>query len=121
VRLMKSAFANADAAAGAIDREFRGFYKSQGSAVDEKEVTRSVAALQAVYRRNVFPAMKVTWGSYPDNRGHLTSTGCFRCHDGSHADPSGATISAECELCHKDTAFPGNETLGPSPVSTSGR
>jgi hypothetical protein len=107
VRLMKSSYANADAAAAAIDREFRGFYRSQGAAVDEESVTRSVAALQAVYRRNIFPAMKVTWGSYPDNRGHLTSTGCFRCHDGSHADATtGATISAECELCHKDTSPP---------------
>ena len=121
VRLMKSSYANADAAAGAIDREFRGFYKSQGRTVDEKEVTRTVAALQAVYRRNVFPAMKVTWGSYPDNRGHLTSTGCFRCHDGSHADASGATISAECELCHKDPALAADQSLGLSPVSTTGR
>ena len=104
VRLMKSSYTNADAAAGAIDRELRSFYKSQGSTVDEMEVARTVAALQAVYRRNVFPAMKVTWGSYPDNRGHLTATGCFRCHDGSHTDAAGATISAECELCHKDTS-----------------
>jgi len=104
VRLIKASYANADQAASAIDRGFRDFYKSQGPTVDEKEVTRSVSALQAAYRRNVFPAMKVTWGSYPDNRGHLTSSGCFRCHDGSHADAAGATISAECELCHKDTS-----------------
>ena len=104
VRLMKSSYATADEAAGAIAREFHGFYKAQGRTVDEKEVTRTVATLQALYRRNVFPAMKVTWGSYPDNRGHLTSTGCFRCHDGSHAEASGATISAECDLCHKDAS-----------------
>jgi len=79
---------------------------SRGGAVDDAAVTRSVAALQALYRRNVFPAMKVTWGSYPDNRGHVTSTGCFRCHDGSHADPTGAVISADCGSCHKDLAAP---------------
>jgi hypothetical protein len=106
VRLMRSSYANADEAAGAIDREVRGFYESHGGAVDAQAVTRTVGALQALYRRSVFPAMKVTWGSYPDNRGHLTSTGCFRCHDGSHTDASGATISADCELCHKDAVAP---------------
>jgi hypothetical protein len=84
----------------AIAREFRGFYQARGGAIDEAAVARTVAALQALYRRNVFPEMKVTWGSYPDNRGHLTSTGCFRCHDGGHAAAGGGVISADCEICH---------------------
>jgi radical SAM superfamily enzyme len=45
--------------------------------------------------------MKVNWGAYPNRNGHITSTGCFRCHDDSHADKSGATISADCDYCHK--------------------
>ena len=57
--------------------------------------------LQEVYRRNVFPAMSVTWGGYPDNLGHMTSNGCFRCHDDSHDAKDGTTISADCEYCHK--------------------
>jgi hypothetical protein len=65
-----------------------------------------VAALQEVYRRNVFPTMKVSWGSYPDNRGHLTSTGCFRCHDDSHTAKDGTTISADCEFCHRQIERP---------------
>ena len=32
--------------------------------------TRTVTALQGLYRRSVFPTMQVTWGTYPDNRGH---------------------------------------------------
>ena len=106
VRLMKATYASEDDAARAIDREFRGFYQSRGGPVDEQAVARTVAALQAVYRRNVFPAMNVTWGSYPDNRGHVTSTGCFRCHDDSHTDKSGATISADCEFCHRQIEPP---------------
>ena len=106
VRLMKASYAGEDEAGAAIDRELRGFYMSRGGAVDDAAVNRTVAALQALYRRNAFPAMKVTWGSYPDNRGHVTSTGCFRCHDGSHADPTGAVISADCGSCHKDLAAP---------------
>lgn len=106
VRLMKSTYASEDDAERTIDREFRGFYQSRGGPIDEQAVARTVAALQAVYRRNVFPAMNVTWGSYPDNRGHFTSTGCFRCHDDSHKDKSGAAISADCEYCHRQIEPP---------------
>jgi hypothetical protein len=98
---MKATYATEADAERTIDREFRGFYQSRGGPIDEQAVARTVAALQAVYRRNVFPAMNVTWGSYPDNRGHFTSTGCFRCHDDSHKDKSGAAISADCEYCHR--------------------
>jgi hypothetical protein len=71
------------------------------SAVDERELERTISSLRTIYRRNVFPAMKVTFGVYPDNIGHLTSTGCFRCHDGDHTAPDGSTIGADCEYCHK--------------------
>ena len=67
----------------------------------DAQVTGAVAALQAIYRRNVFPAMKVTFGTYPDNIGHITSSGCFRCHDGSLTAKDGSTINADCEYCHK--------------------
>ena len=78
----------------------RQFYTSAGSGADA-EVAGAVASLQNIYQRNVFPAMKVTFGTYPDNLGHITSTGCFRCHDGGHTAKDGTTISAECESCHK--------------------
>jgi nitrate/TMAO reductase-like tetraheme cytochrome c subunit len=106
VRLMKASYSSEDEAARVIDQGFRGFYKSRSGPVDEQAVAQTVAALQALYRRNVFPAMNVTFGSYPDNRGHITSTGCFRCHDDSHMDKSGATISADCEYCHKQSDAP---------------
>ena len=60
-----------------------------------------MTALQDIYRRNVFPVMKVTFGTYPDNLGHTTSSGCFRCHDGSLTAKDGTTINADCEYCHK--------------------
>ena len=50
--------------------------------------------------------MKVTWGTYPDNKGHVTSTGCFRCHDDSHKAKDGSTISADCEFCHTQIERP---------------
>jgi hypothetical protein len=63
-------------------------------------VTQAIVAAQDLYRRNVFPSMNVTWGSYPDNRGHAASLGCFRCHDDSHKAQDGSAISADCEYCH---------------------
>ena len=51
-------------------------------------------------RPNVFPSMKVTWGTYPNNIGHMAYPGCFRCHDGSHTTKDGKTLSNDCSLCH---------------------
>ena len=84
----------------AIDEELRRFYKANGEGADPR-VTQAVTVLQDIYRRNVFPTMKVTFGTYPDNLGHTTSSGCFRCHDSSHVTKDGASISGDCEYCHK--------------------
>ena len=70
-----------------------------------------VGAVQELYRRNVFPVMKVTCGSYPEQPGHITSNGCFRCHDG-RAAKDGSKISGDCESCHKQI-----ETPIPAPTS----
>ena len=100
MRLVKASYPSQDAADKGIDDGLRAFYQKQGGSSDE-EVRRAVRAFQDVYRRNVFPTMNVTWGSYPDQKGHVTSNGCFRCHDDSHAAKDGSTISADCEYCHK--------------------
>ena len=105
VRLVKVSYPSQDAGVAAVDRDLRAFYQSRGS-VDPKAVDRAVAALQQVYRSNVFPTMKVTWGTYPSNKGHITSTGCFRCHDDSHEAKDGSKISGDCELCHKQIERP---------------
>ena len=101
VKLVSATYSSHDEAAQAIDRGLRAFYDSQGAKADQQAVARSSTALQELYKRNVFPVMKVTWGSYPTNRGHNTSTGCFRCHDESHIAKDGSAISADCEYCHK--------------------
>ncbi len=99
VKLLTAEYPTQDEGVRAIERGLRTFYESRG--VDQQALARSVSALQDVYRHNVFPAMKVTWGSYPTNRGHLTSDGCFRCHDDSHKAKDGSLISGDCEWCHK--------------------
>jgi hypothetical protein len=98
---MKASYSSEDDALRAIDQGLRSFYESQGGSSNAQAVSRTVAALQDLYRHNVFPDMKVTWGAYPNNTGHITSTGCFRCHDDSHKAEDGTTISGDCEYCHK--------------------
>jgi nitrate/TMAO reductase-like tetraheme cytochrome c subunit len=63
-------------------------------------VDAAAQRLVAIYDRNVFPEMKVTWGTYPNNIGHMDYPGCFRCHDGSHTTKNGKTLSNDCSLCH---------------------
>jgi hypothetical protein len=106
VRLLKASYGSEAAADHEIDQQLRRFYSSDGRMADSQALGRAVAALQGVYRRNVFPAMKVTWGSYPDNAGHMASPGCFRCHDGSHTAKDGSTINADCEYCHRQVEKP---------------
>jgi hypothetical protein len=106
VRLLKASYPNEGDAMRAIESGLREFYASQGASVDQQVAARSIAAVQGVYRRNVFPGMKVSFGSYPDLKGHTVATGCFRCHDDSHAAPDGSVISADCDFCHKQLDAP---------------
>jgi len=110
VRLLKANYTGDDEALQAIDRELRAFYASRTN-VDQAAVSNAVTTLQNAYRHNVFPVMKVTWGAYPDNGGHNTSPGCFRCHDSSHTAKDGSTINSDCELCHKQVETPSASTV----------
>jgi len=101
VRLVSGPYTSQEAADRAIEDGLRNFYQSRGGSTDPKALAATVAAAQAAYHRNVFPTMKVTFGSYPDNKGHVTSNGCFRCHDDSHKAKDGTAISGDCDFCHK--------------------
>lgn len=65
-----------------------------------RDIDLTVAALQDILAHNVFPDMKVTFGSYPNNIGHVDSPGCFRCHDDEHKTADGRKIGQDCETCH---------------------
>ncbi len=66
--------------------------------------------LAAILERNIFPKMKVEWGTYRSNlqhfdvNGEMANVACFRCHDEAHATADGKTISQDCELCHSVVA-----------------
>jgi hypothetical protein len=64
------------------------------------EVEHAIQVTQRLFGRNVFPKMKVTWGTHPNNIGHVDSPGCFRCHDDQHKTQDGRVIKQDCELCH---------------------
>jgi nitrate/TMAO reductase-like tetraheme cytochrome c subunit len=100
VKLM-TAHATDEADAGAaIERGFRDFYESRRAATDQQLLTLTATELRELYQSNVFPTMKVTWGTYPNNKGHITSNGCMRCHDDSHEAKDGSKISGDCDYCH---------------------
>ncbi len=75
--------------------------------VDEnkKEIVRSGTFLLEAYLNNVWPKMKVSWGTYRQHLGHLYADegyGCFRCHDEEHKTKSGKLIKQDCDMCHDE-------------------
>ena len=115
VRLVKAEYGDQEAGARAIADELRKFYAPKGSAIAAGDLDQAVNTLQGLYRRNVFPVMKVTWGVYPDNLGHMTSSGCFRCHDGGHVAKDGTKINDDCEYCHRQVDVPPVTPTAPVP------
>lgn len=74
-------------------------------AENEEKIIRSGAYLLEAYLANVWPKLKVTWGTYKEHNGHRYEEdgfGCFRCHDEEHQTEFGKTISQSCDLCHDE-------------------
>jgi hypothetical protein len=100
VAALKDEYASGAEARSGIDARLR---KAFASHANDPALAPTVSAVQDIYSRNVFPAMKVKWATYPNNIGHTFFTGCFRCHDDSHKAGDGSVIKQDCETCH---AFP---------------
>lgn len=101
--LLKASYASQQQAGVLIPQRLQAFYRATDPAVLASQPARVRAAateLVALYDQNVFPSMKVTWGTHPNNIGHMSYPGCFRCHDGSHAARDGSTIPQDCSVCH---------------------
>lgn len=64
------------------------------------QLERAASALLEIYNGNIFPQMNVTWGTYPNNLGHMDFPGCFRCHDGNHKSKESHEITQDCNACH---------------------
>ncbi len=101
--VLKTRYASRDEALAGIERSIRGFYQQQYPELMTsrgQDITRAIEGLQRVHARNVFPAMRVTWGTHLNNRGHVDAPGCFRCHDDNHKSKDGKVIRQDCDLCH---------------------
>ena len=104
VKVLKAEYPTQEAASDAIGASLRQFYRGSYPALSAShgpDVDKAVAATQRIYQRNVFPEMRVGFGTYPNNIGHIDSAGCFRCHDDSHKATDGTKIGQDCESCHK--------------------
>jgi GNAT superfamily N-acetyltransferase len=99
VAAVRAVYVDRAAALDGIGSRLRNFYRTRGG-VDAHLVDRAVTGAQDAWAGNVFPAMKVAWGTYASQLGHVDNPGCFRCHDDSHKTRDGKVISQDCELCH---------------------
>ena len=108
VELLKKDWQTRQAAAEGLGTALEGYYRESYPDIATHragELAQAKQALLAIYDRNVFPDLKVTWGTYPNNLGHTDFPGCFRCHDGSHSTSDGKTITQDCGACHQALAM----------------
>ena len=87
--------------AGKLDRSIPFLRRAAIAALKgQSPLERQPAYIRTIASENLFPAMRVTWGTYPNNIGHDPFPGCFRCHDGEHSTKTGDSITQDCEACH---------------------
>jgi nitrate/TMAO reductase-like tetraheme cytochrome c subunit len=108
VEILKANYPSRADAVRRIPEAFESYYRQTYPAVwaqNQASVTNSARDVLAIWDRNVFPAMDLTWGHYPNNIGHTDYPGCFRCHDGSHTAKEGKAITQDCNACHNILAM----------------
>ena len=108
VELLKAEYSTQAEAGEKLPHDLAGFYEQNYPDVYKQriqDINQAAQTVLAIYHRNVFPDLKVTWGTYPNNLGHMDFPGCFRCHDGSHTAGDGKTITQDCNACHEPLAM----------------
>jgi formate-dependent nitrite reductase cytochrome c552 subunit len=103
LELLKGTYASEAEASAQIPLQLAAFYRAQHPEVltAKAALVKSAAdELVTLYSQNVFPYMKVTWGTHPNHIGHMSYPGCFRCHDGDHTAKDGTAITQDCSACH---------------------
>jgi hypothetical protein len=102
VALLRKSYVDDNDARTQLAQELRRLYPERPAS----EIDPAAAELATIWSRNVFPDLKVTWGTYANNLGHSDAEpGCFRCHDGSHATADGsASLDQDCSTCHEPIA-----------------
>ncbi len=108
VAALKANYADRAAASEQIPRTLTDFYRTKYPAIyqnDRATIETAAQQVKEIYLRNVFPEMKLSWGTHPNNIGHEDFLGCFRCHDGKHKSSDGRVISDDCSACHQVLAM----------------
>ena len=103
LEILKRSYPNRAEAAAQIPAALIAQYRDAYPAVYRQQMAQVRYAAQnllGIYDRNVFPAMKIAWGTYPNNIGHTDFPGCFRCHDGNHSSAGGKVVTQDCGACH---------------------
>lgn len=103
VKVLATKYTTEELAVTAIKEKLEKFYQEKYPDVwvgQRANIDQTVKAVIEIYKNNFFPKMKVSWEVYPDNIGHLMSSGCFRCHDDKHKDNEGRVLSKDCKVCH---------------------
>jgi nitrate/TMAO reductase-like tetraheme cytochrome c subunit len=103
LELLKGNYSSQDDARAKIPAQLVAFYRASNPSVLSTKgalVKSAGEGLVTLYTQNVFPDMKVTWGTHPNHIGHMSYPGCFRCHDGDHASKDGKSITQDCAACH---------------------
>ena len=101
--MLKGNYASEAEARVKIPAQLEAFYRTEHPEVLAAKAALVKSAgeqLATLYSQNVFPFMKVTWGTHPNHIGHMSYPGCFRCHDGDHTAKNGASIPQDCSVCH---------------------
>ena len=105
--LLNASYATIADANAAIDN-LRLTYETDYPAVATKysaELDKAIEEIKVIYGEIATPEMKVEAATYPNNLGHQSSPGCFRCHDGAHykvvnGKATQETIPSTCSTCH---------------------
>jgi mono/diheme cytochrome c family protein len=102
VEVMRASYPTMDAAAQGI-AALSDYYRTthpEYAAENAQTIQQAIEVITSTYRDSVFIDQKVDWNTHPNNIGHLSAPGCFRCHDGKHLTQDGQAIRLECNLCH---------------------
>ena len=103
IEVLKAEYPDRETAKRQIIEGLTAFYRTNYASLHNSRrsrVQQSAESVAEIYLRNIFPAMKMTWGVHPNNLGHNDFPGCFRCHDGSHTSADGQAIPNDCATCH---------------------
>lgn len=116
VETLSKPYNTTDEALNSIAKNVDEYYRTSHADVyltKKDSINNAVKEIQRIYQTYFFPEMKTDWQTHADNKGHYTSQGCFRCHDGQHFSRDGQVIRNDCNICHTtiDQTFGGKTII----------